>query len=96
MNRVVLRGCEAEYFGDFIRTTEICHKRETVSDPAGGDNGHPAPSLQVHQLEGETGDDISLPAPLPLPSLVMHVRSGDIFGQKVGISNYGQVSSGRS
>lgn len=103
MNRVVLRGCEAEYLGEFIRTTEICPAREKASESTDMDSGHSSSSSHgqmeeassEHWQAGEIEDGDSLLAVLPSPSLVMHIRSGDVFGKRRINSRYGQVSERR-
>lgn len=105
MNRVVLRGCEEEYLGETLRLPKRCPKKERVTESADGDTRGSSPGIRGdkrqaepsgHWHEGEVEHNDSVLASSSSPSLVMHIRSGDIFTDKGVSKNYGQVSSNRS
>lgn len=87
MNRIYLRGCEAEYLGSLGRISELCESRESSGS-----------SLSSGPKTGNLACEVNTRQP-PDPvkgnnegSLVMHVRSGDIFDKtNHGISKSGQV-----
>jgi hypothetical protein len=73
INRVYVRGCEAAYFGDVVRT-DTCQAEK--------------------QLPGELSDK-SCHKPLEsyvkgTESLVVHIRSGDIFFSNENLQGFGQ------
>ena len=74
INRVYLRGCEAEYFGDVVRT-DTCHAETVLPDENEGKLCRRPIKSDIKGTE----------------SLVVHVRSGDIFsGRSGGLKNFGQ------
>lgn len=80
MNRVYLRGCEAAYLGRMVDTSKFCPVRETPLLPASSFRGVNAASGSDPKEPGESTG-----------SLVLHIRSGDIFYQGSDRRRYGQV-----
>lgn len=97
MNRVFLRGCEAEYLGALVRTSEFCPNKNTTTMEGGYDVSREYPESTAHShgsnstaQRGKDGRQ-SQGHEEGSGTLVMHIRSGDIFGKVPSMAKYGQV-----
>lgn len=98
MNRVLLRGCEAEYLGDLVRTSEYCPRKGGDSATGVGNSlGHVEADVtygkaDATRVNGSESISTLTEQDPDGPSLVIHVRSGDIFRVRNRVSvKYGQV-----
>lgn len=110
MNRVYLRGCEAEYFSPLIRSLDFCEPSAPTEgrsfSASGLDKAVEAISnLKANHLvlrreldSGEPALDPPTPGQSSAGSLIIHIRSGDIFKRRnthlagANFPGFGQVN----
>lgn len=106
MRRVYLRGCEAAYLASLVRTADFCESLdEGHQDPTQGPSTVEPITGTANLCEGNVQEEVvpeKLHAVVPrneraprgsAGSLVMHLRSGDIFNgvRHSRTSEFGQV-----
>lgn len=99
INRVYLRGCEAAYLGNLVDTSNYCNRSRTNVRPSDvHEKGASTCKNNVQEDEPIRNsvsrlDDTNEVGESGMGSLVVHIRSGDIFHKHNDSRiSFGQVS----